>query len=125
MRAKDLLESSWAPIELGNRQKESRIDSRNREQKLGFLHGKFSFKPRINTSVPDFDGLYWAFQKEALSKQEIREATHNKPFKLRTSNLRCKHRTPNHGMMVKRIVLKSCTPSYCLTRKSQVSVLDA
>ncbi|XP_077179299.1 protein FAM161B isoform X2 [Paroedura picta] len=100
MRAKDLLENSWAPIELGNRKrgKESQIASRNREQKLSFLQENFSFKPRINTSVPDFEGLYWAFQREAISKREIKEATHNKPFKLRTSNLRCKHQMPNKKM---------------------------
>ncbi|KAH0620510.1 hypothetical protein JD844_021039 [Phrynosoma platyrhinos] len=94
MRAKDLLESSWAPIELGNRQrkKQYQIATKNREQKLSFLNENFSFKPRINTSVPDFEGLYWAFQRDALSKREIKEAIHNKPFQLRTSNLRCKHR---------------------------------
>ncbi|XP_053119815.1 protein FAM161B isoform X3 [Hemicordylus capensis] len=100
MRAKDLLESSCAPIELGKRQreKESRIASRNREEKLSFLQDNFSFKPRINTSVPDFEGLYWAFQREALCKREIKEATHSKPFRLRTSNLRCKHQVPNKMM---------------------------
>ncbi|XP_078248760.1 protein FAM161B isoform X3 [Pogona vitticeps] len=93
MRAKDLLESSWAPIELGSRQREneSRIASRNKEQKLSFIHRNFSFKPRINTSVPDFEGLHWAFQREALCRRENKEATHNKPFHLRTSNLHCKH----------------------------------
>lgn len=105
MRAKDLLENSWAPIELGNRQRgnESQIASRNREQKLSFLKDSFSFKPRINTSVPDFGRLYWAFQREAISKREIKEATHNQPFKLRTSNLRCKHKIPNQKMKVKSI----------------------
>ncbi|XP_028575781.2 protein FAM161B isoform X1 [Podarcis muralis] len=99
MRAKDLLESSWAPIELGKRKKGSQITSINREKKLSFLQDNFSFKPRINTSVPDFEGLYWAFQREALSKREIKETTHNKPFRLRTSNLCCKHQVPNPGMM--------------------------
>ncbi|XP_042323646.1 protein FAM161B [Sceloporus undulatus] len=98
MRAKDLLESSWAPIELGNRQrqKQYQIATKNREQKLSFLQENFSFKPRINTSVPDFKGLYWAFQRDALSKREIKEATHNKPFQLRTSNLHCKHQEMMH-----------------------------
>ncbi|XP_048340832.1 protein FAM161B isoform X2 [Sphaerodactylus townsendi] len=98
MRAKDLLKNSWAPI--GNRQKgkESQIASRNREQKLSFLQDNFSFKPRINTSVPDFEGLYWAFQRKVISKREIKEATHNKPFQLRTSNLRCKHQVPTQKM---------------------------
>ncbi|XP_063145003.1 protein FAM161B [Candoia aspera] len=94
LRAKELLENSWAPIELGNEQrdKKSRIASKNREQKLSFLQDNFSFKPRINTSVPDFEELYWAFQREVLSKQEIKEATRNKPFRLRTSNLSCRHK---------------------------------
>ncbi|XP_053119807.1 protein FAM161B isoform X2 [Hemicordylus capensis] len=43
-------------------------------------------------------GLYWAFQREALCKREIKEATHSKPFRLRTSNLRCKHQVPNKMM---------------------------
>ncbi|XP_062973919.1 protein FAM161B isoform X2 [Elgaria multicarinata webbii] len=101
MRAKDLLESSWAPIELGDKQgeKEPRIASKTREQKLGFLQSNFSFKPRINTSVPDFERLHWAFQEEARSKREVKEATQDKPFQLRTSNLRCKHRVPSQDMM--------------------------
>ncbi|KAJ7344981.1 hypothetical protein JRQ81_000931 [Phrynocephalus forsythii] len=94
MRAKDLLESSSAPIEQANRQRENeyRIASRNREQKLNFLQDNFSFKPKINTSVPDFKGLHWAFQREALCRRENKEATRNKTFHLRTSNLGCKHR---------------------------------
>ncbi|XP_007434743.1 protein FAM161B [Python bivittatus] len=94
LRAKELLENSWAPIKLGNKQrdKKSRIASKNREQKLSFLKDNFSFKPRINTSVPDFEELYWAFQREVLSKQEIKEATRNKPFRLRTSDLNCRHK---------------------------------
>ncbi|KAM3852778.1 protein FAM161B isoform 1-T1 [Vipera latastei] len=94
LRAKELLEKSWAPNELDNKQKDkkSQIASKNREQKLSFLQNSFSFKPRINTSVPDFEELYWAFQRKVLTKQEIKEATCNKPFRLRTSNLSCRHK---------------------------------
>lgn len=94
MRAKELLEKSWAPNELDNKQRDtkSQIASKNREQKLSFLQNNFSFKPRINTSVPDFEELYWAFQRKVLTKQEIKEATSNKPFRLRTSNLSCRHK---------------------------------
>nr|XP_060614726.1 protein FAM161B isoform X1 [Anolis sagrei ordinatus] len=94
MRSKDLLETSWAPIELDNRRRKkgSQTATKNREEKLSFLQENFSFKPRINKSVPDFEGLYWAFKRDAQSKREMKEATHNKPFQLRTSNLRCKHR---------------------------------
>ncbi|XP_070611096.1 protein FAM161B isoform X2 [Erythrolamprus reginae] len=99
LRAKELLEKSWAPIELDNeqREKKSPIASKNREQKLGFLQNNFSFKPRINTSVPDFEQLYWAFQRKALTTQETKEATRNKPFRLRTANLSCRHKMCDKG----------------------------
>ncbi|XP_026567323.1 protein FAM161B [Pseudonaja textilis] len=94
LRAKELLEESWAPNELDHKQrdKKSQIASKNREQKLSFLQGNFSFKPRINTSVPNFEELYWAFQRKVLTKQEIKETTRNKPFRLRTANLSCRHK---------------------------------
>ncbi|ETE64150.1 hypothetical protein L345_10088, partial [Ophiophagus hannah] len=94
LRAKELLEESWAPNELDNKQrdKKSQIASKNREQKLSFLQDNFSFKPRINTSVPDFEELYSAFQRKVLTKQEIKETTCNKPFRLRTANLSCRHK---------------------------------
>ncbi|NWH80433.1 F161B protein, partial [Piaya cayana] len=98
MRAKDLLESSVAPIGTSNCQRlpQSRTATKTKQERLGFLQDKsFSFKPRINPTIPDFEGLYWAFQREAVKRQEIKEATHNKPFKLRTSNLRGRQRQTN------------------------------
>ncbi|XP_051477351.1 protein FAM161B isoform X2 [Apus apus] len=98
MRAKDLLESSIAPIDTSNcrREPHSRTATKTKQEKLGFLQDtSFSFKPRINPTIPDFEGLYWAFQREAVRRQEIREATRNKPFKLRTSNLRGRQRQAN------------------------------
>lgn len=98
MRAKDLLESSVAPIEISNcrREPQSRTAAKTQQERLGFLQDKsFSFKPRINPTIPDFEGLYWAFQREAVRRQEIKETTHNKPFKLRTSNLRGRQRQAN------------------------------
>ncbi|NXY86203.1 F161B protein, partial [Alcedo cyanopectus] len=87
MRAKDLLESSAAPTNC-HRQPQSRTATKTKQERLGFLQEKsFSFKPRINATIPDFAGLYWAFQREALRRREIKEATPNKPFKLRTSSL--------------------------------------
>uniref|UniRef100_A0A8B9DJA7 FAM161 centrosomal protein B n=1 Tax=Anser cygnoides TaxID=8845 RepID=A0A8B9DJA7_ANSCY len=90
MRAKDLLESSVAPIDTSNcrRKPQSRTATKTKQEKLGFLQDKsFSFTPRINPTIPDFEELYWAFQREAVRRQEVKEATRNKPFKLRTSNL--------------------------------------
>ncbi|KFZ62151.1 Protein FAM161B, partial [Podiceps cristatus] len=98
MRAKDLLESSVAPIDTSNCRSESqsRTATKTKQERLGFLQDKsFSFKPRINPTIPDFEGLYWAFQREAVRRQEIKEATRNKPFKLRTSNLRGRQRQAN------------------------------
>ncbi|XP_010286782.1 PREDICTED: protein FAM161B, partial [Phaethon lepturus] len=98
MRAKDLLESSVAPIDISNcrREPQSRTATKTKQERLGFLQDKsFSFKPSINPTIPDFEGLYWAFQREAVRRQEIKEATPNKPFKLRTSNLRGRQRQAN------------------------------
>ncbi|NWX78823.1 F161B protein, partial [Alca torda] len=98
MRAKDLLESSVAPIDTSNcrREPQSRTATKTKQERLGFLQDKsFSFKPRINPTIPDFEGLYWAFQREAVRRQEIKEATRNKPFKLRTANLRGRQRQAN------------------------------
>lgn len=97
MRAKDLLESSFAPFDPSSKQRQPhfRTATKTKEEKLGFLQDNFSFKPRINPAVPDFEGLYWAFQKEAIRQQEVKEATRNKPFKLRTSNLHCRQRQAN------------------------------
>ncbi|CAN0101847.1 unnamed protein product [Bubo scandiacus] len=98
MRAKDLLELSVAPIDTSNcrRAPQSRTATKTKQERLGFLQDKsFSFKPRTNPTIPDFEGLYWAFQREAVRRQEIKEATRNKPFKLRTSNLRGRQRQAN------------------------------
>ncbi|NWS58399.1 F161B protein, partial [Chunga burmeisteri] len=98
MRAKDLLESSVAPIDTSNcrREPQCRTATRTKQERLGFLQDKsFSFKPRINPTIPDFEGLYWAFQREAVRRQRIKEATRNKPFQLRTSNLRDRQRQAN------------------------------
>ncbi|OXB66822.1 hypothetical protein ASZ78_003524 [Callipepla squamata] len=98
MRAKDLLESSVAPIDTSNcrRDPQSRTATKTKQERLGFLQDRsFSFKPRINPTVPDFEELYWEFQREAVRRQEIKEATQIKPFKLRTSNLRCRQREAN------------------------------
>ncbi|NXT25155.1 F161B protein, partial [Syrrhaptes paradoxus] len=98
MRAKDLLESSVGLIDTSNcrREPQSRTATKTKQERLGFLQDKsFSFKPRINPMIPDFEGLYWAFQREAVRRQEIKEATRNKPFKLRTSSLRGRQRQAN------------------------------
>jgi len=104
MRAKDLLESSVAPIDTSDcrREPQSRTATKTKQERLGFLQDKsFSFKPRINPTIPDFEGLYWEFQREAVRRQEIKEATRNKPFKLRTSNLRGRQRQANEQIKVR------------------------
>ncbi|XP_044870050.1 protein FAM161B isoform X1 [Mauremys mutica] len=101
MRAKDLLENSSAPIDPSNRQRDpqSRIATKTKQEKLSFLQDNFSFKPRINPGVPDFETLYWAFQREAIRIREVKEPTRNQPFKLRTSNLHYRQRQANEQKM--------------------------
>ncbi|XP_069714581.1 protein FAM161B isoform X1 [Phaenicophaeus curvirostris] len=125
MRAKDLLESSIAPIGTSNCQRvpQSRTATKTKQERLGFLQDKsFSFKPRINPTIPDFEGLYWAFQREAVKRREIKEATHNKPFKLRTSNLRGRQRQTNEKIKDSQELSKvSVQKSHSLTGLSSLS----
>ncbi|XP_054055233.1 protein FAM161B isoform X2 [Rissa tridactyla] len=125
MRAKDLLESSVAPIDTSNcrREPQSRTATKTKQERLGFLQDKsFSFKPRINPTIPDFEGLYWAFQREAVRRQEIKEATRNKPFKLRTANLRGRQRQANEKIKDSQQLSKvSVQKSHSLTGLSSLS----
>ncbi|NWZ35623.1 F161B protein, partial [Brachypodius atriceps] len=104
MRAKDLLKSSVAPIDTSNcrREPQSRTATRTKQERLGFLQDKsFSFKPRINPTIPDFQELYWAFQRKTVRRQEIKEPIRNKPFKLRTSNLHARQRQATEKIKVR------------------------
>ncbi|NWX47525.1 F161B protein, partial [Steatornis caripensis] len=132
MRAKDLLESSVAPINTSNCRSDaqSRTATKTKQERLGFLQDtNFSFKPRINPTIPDFEGLYWAFQREAVRRQEIKEATRNKPFKLRTSKLRGRQRQANEKIKVRCLDISdsqqlskvSVQKSHSLTRLSSLS----
>uniref|UniRef100_A0A8C9FUT5 FAM161 centrosomal protein B n=1 Tax=Pavo cristatus TaxID=9049 RepID=A0A8C9FUT5_PAVCR len=125
MRAKDLLESSVAPIDTSNcrRDPQSRTATKTKQERLGFLQERsFSFKPRINPTVPDFEELYWAFQREAVRRQEIKEATQIKPFKLRTSNLRGRQREANEKIKDSQQLSKvSVQKSHSLTALSSLS----
>ncbi|XP_064005449.1 protein FAM161B [Pogoniulus pusillus] len=125
MRAKDLLKSSVAPIDTSasRREPQSRTASKTKQKRLGFLQDKtFSFKPRINTTVPDFEGLYWAFQREAVRRQEVKEATCNKPFKLRTSSLHGRQRQANDKIQDSQPLSKvSVQKSHSVTGLSSLS----
>ncbi|NWI86360.1 F161B protein, partial [Pitta sordida] len=125
MRAKDLLENSVAPIDTSNcrREPQSQTATRTKQERLGFLQDKsFSFKPRINPTIPDFEELYWAFQKEAVRRQEIKEPTRSKPFKLRTSNLHARQRQANEKIKDSQELSKvSVQKSNSLTRLSSLS----
>lgn len=89
MRALDMLQMASSPIaSSGNRANpQPRTATRTQQEKLGFLHTNFGFQPRVNPIVPDYEGLYKAFQRKAAKRRETQEATRNKPFLLRTSNL--------------------------------------
>lgn len=120
-----MLESSVAPIDTSNcrRDPQSRTATKTKQERLGFLQDRsFSFKPRINPTVPDFEELYWAFQREAVRRQEIKEATRIKPFKLRTSNLRGRQREANEKIKDSQQLSKvSVQKSHSLTALSSLS----
>ncbi|KAL2789723.1 protein FAM161B, partial [Daubentonia madagascariensis] len=89
MRALDMLQMASSPIASSRSQadRQPRTATRTWEEKLGFLHTDFGFQPRVNPVVPDYEGLYKAFQTRAAKRRETREATRTKPFSLRTANL--------------------------------------
>lgn len=64
-----------------------RTATRTQEKKLGFLQTDFGFQPRVNSAIPDYEGLYKAFQRRAAKRRVTREVTRNKPFLLRTASL--------------------------------------
>ncbi|XP_039325236.2 protein FAM161B isoform X2 [Saimiri boliviensis] len=89
MRALDMLQRASSPIASSNRANpQPRTATRTQQEKLGFLHTNFGFQPRVNPVVPDYEALYKAFQRRAAKRRETQEATRNKPFLLRTANLR-------------------------------------
>ncbi|KAM8921292.1 protein FAM161B [Pelodytes ibericus] len=90
MRAKDMLQNSSAPIPLtrGTRDPNSRTSQKTQQEYLSFLQENLSFHPHTNPTVPDFQKLYWKFQKQSLENRIERAPTQNKPFRLQTSNLR-------------------------------------
>ncbi|XP_062037316.1 protein FAM161B [Lepus europaeus] len=90
MRALDTLRAASSPVQATGSQAapRRRTASRTQEAKLGFLQTDFEFQPRVNPVVPDYEGLYWAFQRRAARGRQSREATRSKPFLLRTANLR-------------------------------------
>ncbi|GAB1297622.1 Protein FAM161B [Apodemus speciosus] len=86
MRAMAMLRTASSPIRTSSN-KAPRTATRTQEEKLSFLQTEFGFQPRVNPVVPDYEGLYKAFQRRAAERRETREATRNKPFLLRTANL--------------------------------------
>ncbi|XP_037688243.1 protein FAM161B isoform X2 [Choloepus didactylus] len=96
MRALNMLQMASSPIASAQSRADpqSRTATRTWEEKLGFLQTDFGFQPRVNPAVPDYEGLYKAFQRRAAKRKETREATRNKPFQLRTASL---HHTQRQG----------------------------
>uniref|UniRef100_A0A8D1NVY5 FAM161 centrosomal protein B n=1 Tax=Sus scrofa TaxID=9823 RepID=A0A8D1NVY5_PIG len=91
MRALDMLQMASSPIPSSSSRRadpQLRTATRTRKEKLGFLQTDFGFQPRVNPVVPDYEGLYKAFQKRAAKRRDTREVTRNKPFLLRTASLR-------------------------------------
>lgn len=89
MRALNMLQMASSPIASSSSRADPqpRTATRTWEQKLGFLQTDFRFQPRVNPAIPDYEGLYKAFQRKAAKRRDTREVTHNKPFMLRTATL--------------------------------------
>ncbi|KAK2500407.1 hypothetical protein MC885_003042 [Smutsia gigantea] len=89
MRALNMLQMASSPIAASSSRTDPqpRTATRTWEQKLGFLQTDFRFQPRVNPAIPDYEGLYKAFQRRAAKRRDTREVTHNKPFVLRTATL--------------------------------------
>ncbi|XP_058423300.1 protein FAM161B isoform X2 [Diceros bicornis minor] len=75
MRALDMLQKASSPIAFSSSRAEPqpRIATRTWEEKLGFLQTDFGFQPRVNPAVPDYEGLYKAFQRRAAKRRDTRE----------------------------------------------------
>ncbi|XP_049754998.1 protein FAM161B isoform X1 [Elephas maximus indicus] len=97
MRALDMLRMASSPIASSSSRPDpqSRTATRTQKEKLGFLQTDFEFQPQVNPTVPDYEGLYKAFQRRAAKRRETQEVTRNKPFLLRTANLRHTQRPAN------------------------------
>lgn len=89
MRALDTLQMASCPITSSSLRADPqlRTATRTQEEKLWFLQTDFGFQPRVNPAVPDYEGLYKAFQRRAAKRRDTREVTRNKPFLLRTASL--------------------------------------
>ncbi|XP_076777789.1 protein FAM161B isoform X2 [Arvicanthis niloticus] len=87
MRAMDMLQMASSPVSTSSN-RAPRTAARTQEEKLSFLQTEFGFQPRVNPGVPDYEGLYKAFQRRAAERRETKETTRNKPFFLRTAS-RC------------------------------------
>ncbi|XP_036168470.1 protein FAM161B isoform X2 [Myotis myotis] len=95
MRAMDMLKMASSPIISSSCRADPQLRTATRtwQEKLGFLQTDFGFQPRVNPAVPDYEGLYKAFQRRAAKRRDTREGTRNKPFLLRTTSL-CHTRRP-------------------------------
>lgn len=95
MRAMDMLKMASSPIISSSCRADPQLRTATRtwQEKLGFLQTDFGFQPRVNPAVPDYEGLYKAFQRRAAKRRDTREGTRNKPFLLRTASL-CHTRRP-------------------------------
>ncbi|KAI7804763.1 protein FAM161B isoform X2 [Triplophysa rosa] len=108
LRAQETLKSSSAPIQTqeSSAESQSRSAQKTKSKMLGYLDQMPSFRPKTNTAVPDFDKLYQAFQQKAMEKAERKDITHCKPFRLHTSTLQPRPRSPENLDTTKKMNLK-------------------
>ncbi|NXU87916.1 F161A protein, partial [Xiphorhynchus elegans] len=77
MRAEELLRNSSVP--------NSRLALKETSRNKSTEPQRAEHKPRINSSVPDFERLYERFQKRLLQQRKVKDLTVCEPFNLLTS----------------------------------------
>ncbi|NWR82990.1 F161A protein, partial [Furnarius figulus] len=79
MRAEELLRNSSVP--------NSRLALKETSKKKSTEPKQAEHKPRINSSIPDFERLYERFQKRLLQQRKVKDLTVCEPFNLLTSSI--------------------------------------
>ncbi|XP_021412954.2 protein FAM161A [Oncorhynchus mykiss] len=90
MRAQELLNSASMPPSMLARHLSERKWAKDEASgdTAGFEDdNSASYRPKINTEVPDFDASYRRFKKQLESRRDVKPLTTCEPFQLRTSQI--------------------------------------
>ena len=123
MRAKELMKSASLPTSMKENGKEY-TEARSRQKmlaekakKMGFtVDDQNKFKPKINKSVPDFEGTYSRFLKNMEQSKKPKETTVCKPFNLHSTSRKENQNPENNRSLIqesnqKLVTMNKSTPS--------------